>query len=150
VGQTCQVRLGSCDAVTGTIEQTDQVACGCQLDDIPSSCITCGEGALGTCGGDCAYEVGTNNREARGTCMPSSAGSDTCACYAIGSGQQLDVAGCGGVLGASCPGQRCCADDPRDGCSPADGGACPGVCVASDDCSVGTTGFAAAVLGAAR
>jgi hypothetical protein len=73
---------------------------------------------------------------ARGLCLPFASGDGACACYAIGAGRKLAVEQCGGTVAAGCPGQRCCVDDPRDGCD-ADGGIdCPGLCVlgAGDRC----------------
>ena len=136
VDKQCSVRLGSCDAVVGVVVQPSGGVCGCRLDDVPSSCITCGEGALGSCGETCGFEVGNSNREARGICLPFASGDASCSCYAIGAGSKLDVQSCGGTVQAGCPGQRCCVDDPRDGCDAAGGVDCAGICVLGDNCSV--------------
>jgi hypothetical protein len=94
---------------------------------------TCPTGASGQCGGNCEFPVG--GASARGQCLPFSPGSSDCACYAIGAGQSQAVQGCGGPQGAGCSGERCCIDDPRDGCDPFGGGAgCFGICVAVEDC----------------
>ncbi|MBY0280240.1 hypothetical protein K2Z84_33325 [Candidatus Binatia bacterium] len=128
-GAGCSVRVGGCDAVLGKVVLTDQDVCGCRLDEVPASCITCGDGATGSCGGGCSFPVGNTGLIARGLCLPFASGADGCACYAIGAGRKLAVQHCGGTVRARCPGQRCCADDPRDGCD-ADGGVdCPGLCV---------------------
>jgi hypothetical protein len=125
----CAVRVGGCSGVAGKVVQTDQGACGCRLDDVPASCITCGSGATGTCGGGCAFPVGTRGVTARGLCLPFEAGDGACACYAIGAGRKIALQSCGGTVAADCPGQRCCVDDPRDGCDAEGGVDCPGVCV---------------------
>ncbi|MFN8602011.1 MAG: hypothetical protein U0842_16200 [Candidatus Binatia bacterium] len=134
VGAECSVaRLGSCSGVKGIVINGNVIGCRCLVLDVPASCVVCGEGAEGQCGGDCAYEVG--DATARGTCLPYDANSSDCACYAIGDRQQLTTQGCGGVLQTDCPGDRCCAPDPRGECDPLDGEApCPGVCVAAHGC----------------
>ena len=129
VGAGCAVRVGDCTGVAGEVVQTEQGVCGCRLDDVPAECITCGSGATGTCGGGCAFPVGTQGRTARGMCLPFESGDGACACYAIGAGRKIDVRSCGGTVQAGCPGQRCCADDPRDGCDAEGGVDCPGICV---------------------
>jgi hypothetical protein len=129
VGAGCAVRIGGCDAVAGTVVLTETTACGCRLDEVPASCITCGSGASGSCGGGCAFPVGAGGLMARGLCLPFASGDGACACNAIGAGRKLGREQCGGTVAAACPGQRCCVDDPRDGCD-ADGGIdCPGLCV---------------------
>ena len=129
VGAGCAVRVGDCTGVTGNVVQTEQGVCGCRLDDVPASCITCGSGATGTCGGGCAFPVGTQGKTARGMCLPFESGDGACACYAIGAGRRIDVRSCGGTVQAACPGERCCVDDPRDGCDAEGGVDCPGICV---------------------
>jgi hypothetical protein len=134
VGAECAVtRIGACSDVPGIVISGAVIGCRCLVVDVPSSCVVCGEGAAGQCGGDCEYAVG--DATARGTCLPYDASSDACACYAIGDGQQLATQGCGGVLQTSCPGDRCCAADPRGECDPLGGEApCPGICVAAHGC----------------
>jgi hypothetical protein len=58
---------------------------------------------------------------------------DPCSYIDCGPGSHCEkgqcVVSCGGLIGAPCPGQGKCGDDPNDGCDPAAGGAdCPGVC----------------------
>jgi hypothetical protein len=129
----CSVRLGGCDAVPGAVVQIGQGVCGCRIDEVPASCITCGSGATGTCGGGCAFPVGTQGVTARGLCLPFRAGNGACACYAIGAGRKIAVQSCGGTVQAGCPGERCCVDDPRDGCDAEGGVDCPGLCVLAAD-----------------
>lgn len=128
-GAGCSVRVGGCDAVPGAVVLTERGVCGCRLDEVPASCITCGDGATGACGGRCSFAVGNAGLTARGLCLPFASGEDGCACYAIGAGRKLALEQCGGTLRARCPGQRCCADDPRDGCDAAGGVDCSGLCV---------------------
>ena len=133
VGAGCAVRIGGCDAVAGDVVLVQQDVCGCRVDDVPASCILCGDGASGSCGGTCSYAVGTRGLTARGLCLPFAAGDGGCACYAVGTGEKLDVRSCGGTVRARCPGERCCVDDPRDGCDGATGVDCPGLCVFGAD-----------------
>ncbi|MBY0275652.1 hypothetical protein K2Z84_09930, partial [Candidatus Binatia bacterium] len=134
VGAECIVpRLGSCNDVPGIVVSGPGIGCRCLVTSAPPSCTVCGDGASGQCGGDCAFAVG--DATARGTCLPYDAGSESCACYAIGAGQQLATQGCGGVLQTACADDRCCAVDPRGACDPLGGEApCPGVCVAAHGC----------------
>lgn len=134
VDRACAVRIGDCDDVNGVVVLTEQDVCGCKITDVPSECITCGSGATGSCGSACSYPVGTRGLTARGIGLPSESGSEDCACYAIGAGRSLDVQSCGGTVKARCPGQRCCVDDPRDGCDAAGGLDCPGLCVFGGTC----------------
>ncbi len=134
VERACEVRIGGCDDVPGVVVRTDGGVCGCRIANVPSACITCGDGATGTCGGGCAYPVGTRGLTARGVCLPQESGSGDCSCYAIGAGRRLEVESCGGTVRARCPGQRCCVDDPRDGCDAAGGLDCPGICVLGGTC----------------
>jgi hypothetical protein len=71
---------------------------------------------------------------ARGLCLPFAADSPDCVCYAIGAGQELAVQGCGGPSRTGCPGDRCCADDPRDDCAVSPDSSCTGLCVAAGGC----------------
>jgi len=132
-GDTCLVpTLGSCENVRGRVVEVDG-GCGCFVENVSAQCVGCGAGASGQCGGDCGFPVG--GAQARGQCLPFSPGSSECACYAVGAGQSQAVQGCGGPQGVGCSGQRCCADDPRDGCDPLAGGAgCFGICVAVEGC----------------
>lgn len=134
VGAACTVpRIGACDDVQGLVVSGPVIGCRCLVVEVPPACIVCGDGATGQCGGDCEYAVG--DATARGTCLPYDSGTEACACYAIGDGQQLATQGCGGVLQNVCPGDRCCAVDPRGKCDPLRGEApCPGVCVAAHGC----------------
>jgi hypothetical protein len=138
VGAECFVAtLGACEDVTGTVVQLVETACGCEIAEPDPSCIGCGGGATGQCGGDCAFAVG--EAIARGTCLPFDYESEECACYAITAGGDQTVQGCGSVLGVSCPDAGCCANDPRGSCDPLGGIVeCPGVCVAGGaGCSSG-------------
>ncbi|MBM4242501.1 MAG: hypothetical protein FJ148_01635 [Deltaproteobacteria bacterium] len=134
VGAECFVAtLGACQDVAGEVIDLAVVrignGCGCQVVDPDPSCIGCGGGATGQCGGDCAFAVG--DATARGTCLPFDYESEECACYAIAPGGEQTVQGCGGVIGVSCPDAGCCANDPRGSCDPLGGLVeCPGVCVA--------------------
>ena len=134
VGAECFVpTLGACDDVRGEVIDLAVArvgtGCGCQIVEPDPSCIGCGGGATGQCGGDCAFAVG--EATARGTCLPFDYESEECACYAITAGGDQTIEGCGGVLEASCPADGCCADDPRGSCDPLGGIVeCPGVCVA--------------------
>ena len=134
-GSACFVpSLGSCEDVRGRVVETEQGGCGCFVENVPSQCIGCGDGATGQCGGECGFPVG--GARARGECLPFSPDSTECACYAIGASEQRQAAqGCGGPQGVGCTGDRCCTDDPRDGCDPFGGGAgCFGICVAVENC----------------
>ena len=128
--------LGSCTNVPGKVVFAPD-GCGCEIADPSPMCIGCGGGASGQCGGECEFKVGTAT--ARGTCLPFDYESEECACYAIESGGQQTVQGCGSVLDVSCPGAACCANDPRGACDPLGGIVeCPGVCVAGGSgCSSG-------------
>ena len=129
--------LGSCLDVTGSVVELESGGCGCAVQDPDPSCIGCGGGATGQCGGDCAFPVA--GATARGTCLPFDYESEECACYAITAGGDQTVQGCGGVIGVSCPDAGCCANDPRGSCDLLGGLVdCPGVCVAGGaGCSSG-------------
>lgn len=129
-GAECFVAtLGSCQDVAGTVVQTVESGCGCEIAEPDPTCIACGSGASGQCGGSCSYSVG--GATARGTCLPFDYESEECACFAIESGGTQTIEGCGGVLVVGCPGDQCCTDDPRGSCDPLGGLIdCPGVCVA--------------------
>jgi len=129
IGDGCVVAtLGACEDVAGTIVETDGGVCGCEIADPAPECIGCGGGATGQCGGPCEYTV--DGATARGTCLPFDYESEECSCYAVGSGEQQAVQGCGGVLQVGCPADGCCANDPRGSCDPLGGLVdCPGVCV---------------------
>lgn len=132
-GSPCVVdQVGGCENVTGEQVLLGDGRCACLLDEIPPSCIACGSSASGSCGGTCAFEVG--GATARGNCLPFAATSADCVCYANDAAGRSATESCAGVLDATCPTERCCADDPRDGCSLAGGDFdCAGVCVV-DDC----------------
>jgi hypothetical protein len=140
LGAACTVAVvGDCEDVSGEIVETDD-GCGCRLDDIPAGCIACGSGASGACGGACEFAVA--GATARGSCLPFTATTSECACFANDAAGDSSVEGCGSVLDAACPGQRCCADDPRDGCSTAAGDYdCAGVCVVADCDGAGSCGI---------
>lgn len=142
VGATCLAdRIGSCTQVGGGAVDIEGFGCGCQITDVPPACITCGGGATGSCGASGGYPVGNTGRMARGVCLPFSAESEQCVVYGVIAGGTEDavVDSCDGPLGTSCPGERCCADDPRDGCDPDSGGTgCAGVCVSAGGCSPGS------------
>ena len=129
--------LGSCLDVTGSVVELESGGSGCAVQDPDPSCIGCGGGATGQCGGDCAFPVA--GATARGTCLPFDYESEECACYAIEAGGEQTVQGCGSVIGVSCPDAGCCANDPRGSCDPLGGLVdCPGVCVAGGaGCSSG-------------
>lgn len=134
-GASCLVpRLGSCQNVRGRVVQVESIGCGCFIENVSGGCVGCGNGASGQCGGECAFPVGDST--ARGVCLPFSRGSSDCACFAVGAQRQgQELQSCGGPLAAGCPGDRCCVDDPRDGCDPLAGNAgCFGVCVAAEGC----------------
>lgn len=133
-GTACTIaRVGGCSNVGGVVVNDATHGCRCLLADVPDACIGCGGGAAGQCGGPCAYPVAGST--ARGQCLPSSSESEQCICWAIGAGQSEPAQGCGGVLGVECPGDRCCANDPRNSCDPVGGRiACPGVCVDANGC----------------
>ena len=133
-GAACRVpRIGGCQDVAGFVIDDATLGCRCVVVALPSSCIQCGDGATGQCGGECEFPV--DDVTARGVCLPYDAQTDACACYAIDAGDQLTTQGCGGVLGLDCPGDRCCANDPRGACDPQEGQvACPGVCVTAHGC----------------
>jgi len=133
-GAECLVpRIGACADVPGIVIDDQTLGCRCVVPVVPPGCIECGGGASGQCGGDCEYPVA--DATARGVCLPYDADADDCVCYAIGAGRSLTTEGCGGVLGLACPGDRCCANDPRGDCDPLRGEVpCPGVCVAAHGC----------------
>jgi hypothetical protein len=133
-GAACAIaRVGNCSNLTGVVVDDPSAGCRCLLREVPTACIGCGVGAAGECGGPCAYSV--NGSTARGQCLPSSSESEQCICWAIGAGQSEPTEGCGGVLGVACPGDRCCANDPRNSCDPLGGQiSCPGVCVDANGC----------------
>jgi len=134
VGDECVVeRIGGCQSVAGEVVETDGAACACLVENVPSECIGCGGDAVGQCGGPCEYAV--NDATARGVCLPYDLEGSDCICYAIDAGRELATQGCGGALGLPCPGNRCCANDPRGSCDPLDGEImCPGVCVFAAGC----------------
>ncbi|MBY0275653.1 hypothetical protein K2Z84_09935 [Candidatus Binatia bacterium] len=134
VGDTCAIaNVGRCASLTGEVVDDPAAGCRCLLREVPDSCIRCGDGATGQCGGPCTYAVG--GATARGQCLPSSSQSEQCICWAIGAGRSDPTEGCGGVLGVVCPGDRCCANDPRNSCDPLGGQiACSGVCVDANGC----------------
>ncbi|MEW6269019.1 MAG: hypothetical protein AB1689_06935 [Thermodesulfobacteriota bacterium] len=134
-GETCFVtELGSCEEVRGRVVALEGFGCGCFVEDVPAGCVGCGEGSSGQCGGSCDFPVG--GATARGTCLPFSLESSDCSCYAIDARESQAVQGCGGPQNVGCAGDRCCADDPRDGCDPLGGNAgCFGICVAADGCN---------------
>jgi hypothetical protein len=138
VGLRCRVpRVGACDSVAGVVADIAGFGCACRLDDISPSCITCGGGASGRCGGECEYAVG--NATARGECLPITCDGDGCVCFAIASGGSQTVRGCGGPLRTVCRSGTACADDPRDGCSLTSGNVtCSGVCV-EGACDLGSS-----------
>jgi hypothetical protein len=130
VGQSCTASVGTCAQVTGRLVETE-AGCGCQVDEVPPECILCGGSS--SCGGECEYAAGGGT--ARGRCLPFSSTSSDCACFATDPENPATIGICGGSLNATCPENRCCADDPRDGCDPARGDEeCAGVCVASGGC----------------
>jgi hypothetical protein len=135
VGAECSIPvLGTCLDVEGTVEDREGVGCACFVDVVPPSCIACAGGESGQCGTECSYEVA--GATARGTCLSFDSESEGCICYAIGAGATEPVEGCAGVRGVSCPGDRCCANDPRGSCDPLGGVvSCPGVCVDADGCN---------------
>ena len=120
-------RIGACDDVRGRLVQADG-ECRCRVEEVDPQCITCGGGASGQCGGDCAFALG--DATARGTCLPESSGSPDCVCYAIGAGSTLALESCGGPLAGQCPDAHCCTDDPSDGCENDGTAPCAGICVA--------------------
>jgi hypothetical protein len=130
-------RIGTCADVPGRLEPLPGGRCGCRIDEIPAPCISC-PGITEGCGAACEYAVGDLGTTARGVCLPFSAGSPACVCYAAPA-SGLAIEGCGGTLEVACPGDRCCADDPRNGCPLPDATnpaslRCPGICVAAVGC----------------
>ncbi|MBY0275937.1 hypothetical protein K2Z84_11375 [Candidatus Binatia bacterium] len=134
VGAACTVsRVGSCSNVAGVVAEIDGFGCGCRIDDVPPSCIRCGGGLSGQCGGDCQYRVG--NATARGNCLYYASENPGCICYAVQNDAAQTVEGCGGSRDVACGGDQCCAVDPRGSCDPLGGiVSCPGVCVSAEDC----------------
>jgi len=125
--------LGTCDDLRGRVELIDDFGCACVIDEVPARCIGCEGGSTGQCGTDCAYAVG--GATARGTCLPFDSEVERCSCYAIGAGAELATQGCGGAVEEPCPGDRCCANDPRGSCETIGGEvSCPGVCVDANGC----------------
>jgi hypothetical protein len=139
VGSPCFVRrLGTCNDVEGRQVLTGSGICQCLIGSIPAECIACEGGTTGTCGGSCAFEVGTHGAQARGACLPHSATAEGCICYPAPRGGEPLVEQCAGLIGAVCAGERCCADDPREDCDPARGDVdCVGVCVDATSCDPG-------------
>jgi hypothetical protein len=131
-GAACTVaEVGSCNSVTGAVLRLDDGSCVCLIEEIPAGCFTCGEGATGVCGESCTFPIG--GATARGTCLPLSASSTDCVCFANDASGGSAKEGCASVLSADCPSARCCADDPRDGCNAGAGDYdCTGVCVIAD------------------
>jgi hypothetical protein len=131
VGDACRAtRIGECTAVDGSVVDIEGFGCGCRVDDVDPGCITCGSGASGTCGGGCEFTVGQFT--ARGECLPTSSDTGDCACFAIDASDEPSVAGCSGPLNVPCSPDRCCADDPRDGCDLSTSDVtCAGICVPS-------------------
>jgi hypothetical protein len=140
VGAECIVAtLGACEDVRGTVTELAAGGCGCDVVEPDPSCIGCGNGASGQCGGQCSFTVG--GKTARGTCLPFDYESEECACYAIEAEGTQTIQGCGGVLEAACPSNGCCANDPRGSCNPLGGLVeCPGVCVAPSGTSCASGG----------
>ena len=137
-GSTCTTNVGSCGTVSGRVVNDATVGCACLVSDVPPTCITCGGGATGQCGGDCQYQIG--GATARGQCLPFSSTSPDCACYAASGNAQVAISICGGSLGSECPSGKCCSDDVRDGCDPSKGDeSCPGICVDSNGCDPTTS-----------
>jgi hypothetical protein len=136
VGQSCSVPVGSCGTVQGQLVDGD-AGCACRIDRVPPECILC-DGGSNACGGECQYQAG--GATARGTCLPFSSSSGDCACVATDPSNPGTQGICGGSLNATCPEDRCCADDPRDGCDPSRGDhECAGICVDSGGCDPTTS-----------
>lgn len=141
-GDACIVdRIGACENVRGRLTEVDGV-CRCYVSPVSPYCLRTGAESAAripaTCGGECTFDVGLPAqdgagilRKARGTSLPIEADSPNCFCHANPPGRLRAVEVCGGVEGEACSGDRCCVDDPRDGCDPLAGDAgCSGICIA--------------------
>jgi len=141
-GGECIVdRIGLCENVRGRRTKVDGV-CRCFVSPVSPYCVRTGAesgaGIPASCGDACTFDVGlpiTDGpgilRKARGVSLPISADSPNCFCHANPPGRLRAVEVCGGVDGEICARDRCCVDDPRDGCDPLAGDAgCSGICIA--------------------
>ncbi|MBY0279956.1 hypothetical protein K2Z84_31860 [Candidatus Binatia bacterium] len=143
-GAACEVdRIAGCEDVQGRLIEVDGV-CRCYVSPVASACFRTGTETVSkpripaACGDACSFEVGvpaedrTNGtrRVANGVSLPLEADSPNCYCHANPPGRIRGVESCGGAEGTPCAGDRCCVDDPRDGCDPLAGdAACAGICI---------------------
>ena len=141
-GDACIVdRIGACENVRGRLTEVDGV-CRCFVSPVSTYCLRAGTEPAARiqagCGDACSFDVGRPAadgsgilRTARGVSLPFAADSPSCFCHANPPGRLRAVEACGGVTGDACADDRCCVDDPRDGCDPLAGDAgCAGICIA--------------------
>lgn len=141
-GEACIVdRIGACENVRGRLTQVEGT-CRCYVSPVSPYCLRTGSESAAripaACGDACTFDVGLPAedgsgilRKARGTSLPIGADSPNCFCHANPPGRLRAVEVCGGAEEKTCSGDRCCVDDPRDGCDPLAGDAgCSGVCIA--------------------
>lgn len=145
-GAACVIdRIGGCEDVRGRLTEVEGV-CRCYVSPVAPYCLRTGTETVSTpripaaCGDACSFEVGVPAsdgnasgilRIARGVSLPFEADSPNCFCHANPPGRLRAVEACGGAEGTACSGERCCVDDPRDGCDPLAGdAACAGICIA--------------------
>ena len=150
-GEACVVdRIGACENVRGRLTKVDGV-CRCFVSPVSPYCLRTGTEPAARiearCGDACTFDVGLPAedgsgilRKARGVSLPIASDSPNCFCHANPPGRLRAVEACGGVTGDACSGDRCCVDDPRDGCDPLAGDAgCSGICVAPASTDAGDT-----------
>jgi hypothetical protein len=159
-GAVCEIdRIGLCENVRG---RKTSVAgeCRCLVASVQPYCLRTGteiardeiefDGAriMAACGAPCEFEVGVPAEDnvsvvahkARGTSLPHSVATNTCFCQPSSPGNARAVGSCGGPSGETCSDDRCCVDDPRDGCNPLDGDLdCAGICIAGSADENGVT-----------
>ena len=141
-GAACIVdRIGACENVRGRLTKVDGT-CRCYVAPASPYCVRTGSESAAripaACGDACSFDVGLPAedgvgilRKARGTSLPIEADSPNCFCHANPPGRLRAVEVCGGAENRACSGDRCCVDDPRDGCDPLGGDSgCSGVCIA--------------------
>jgi hypothetical protein len=165
-GESCIVdRIGLCENVRGRQTEVDG-ECRCYVADPSPYCVRTGtEKENGkpvaripaACGDECSFDVGIPAEDgdtrgllwkAHGVSLPLFADSPTCFCHANPPSRFRAVETCGGAGGGGCASDRCCVDDPRDGCDPLSGDAgCSGICIAAS-ADAGASGCGGATLAA--
>lgn len=147
-GAACVVdRIAGCEDVQGRLTEVDGV-CRCYVSPVAPACFRTGTETISkpripaACGDACSFEVGVpeadgtggTRRVANGVSLPIEADSPNCYCHANPPGRIRAVESCGGAEGVTCGDDRCCVDDPRDGCDPLAGdAACAGICIAPSE-----------------